>query len=125
MIYRGYAIFRRCNGRIIEFPHSDPNFHGSLATIGLFKIIEINSKDLFDDKLETIIHELLHLGYEYGTKEFHIVPGLPIPKDIGYSKEQAIEYLNNLEKFIEEETKKILQCQPILVNHLRELIKPL
>ncbi len=39
MIYRGYAIFRKCEGRIIEVRKTNPYYHGNLAGLGKKQII--------------------------------------------------------------------------------------
>ena len=69
-----------------------------------------------------MIHELLHIGYEYGTEKWHIVPGLPIPKELGFTIEKAKKYIFDLEKLIEREIEKVLRVQPVLINNLKKLV---
>ncbi|MBS3075085.1 hypothetical protein J4429_01355 [Candidatus Pacearchaeota archaeon] len=122
MIYRGYAIFRRMGGRILEVPDSNPHYHGSIERIGERNFISLALQDHIDNQIETLVHELLHLGYEYRTPQYKIIPGLPIPKELGITIEEAKKYIGDMEKLIEAETEKVSQTQPLLVSHLRELI---
>ncbi len=52
-------------------------------------------QDSLDEQLKTVVHELL---------------------------QEAINYMENLEKLIEAETEKVLQTQTVLINHLKILI---
>jgi len=92
MIYRGYAIFRRMGGRILEVPDSNPHYHGSIERIGERNFISLALQDHIDNQIETLVHELLHLGYEYRTPQYKIIPGLPIPKELGITIEEAKKY---------------------------------
>ncbi len=120
MIYRGYAIFRRHKGVIAECQEEFEGYHGNLVRCGDRMFIFLNENDSQNEKIKTVVHELLHIGYEYGTKEWHIILGLPLPYKI--TKEEAIEVLEKLERLVIEETKKVLQCQPILISHFKRIV---
>lgn len=116
MIYRGYAIFRISKGKIINVQEEFEGYYGSLVHIGDRMIICLNKDDSQGEKIKTVIHEFLHLGYESGTKEWDLNPRFPF-----LNKEQR-EILDNLEDRVKAETEKVLQCQPILVKHIREML---
>ena len=120
MIYVGYAIFRKHKGIIGERQEPFRGYHGSLASCGDKMFILLNKDDSQNQKIKTIVHELLHIGYEYGTKEWNIVPGFPLPYKI--TKKEAIEIVEKLERLIEEETEKVLQCQPVLISHFKRIV---
>lgn len=122
MIYRGYALFKRLNGKIIEIKR-EPNFRGNLSGTSEQKSIILNQNDSLDEKVKTVIHELLHLGYEYGTLSWEIIPGLPIPTDLKISKREAVKIVGRFERIVNRETERVFQCQPVLVNYLRYLIE--
>lgn len=122
-IYRGYSIFRKYGGIITKSEFSSSGLHGVLSRIGNRRIIQINTNDNLEEQIKTVLHELIHIGFPEETPQKYIIPGFPLPK--GISQEQALIYLNELDKKIDEEMEQVYKCQPILINHLRRKIQEL
>lgn len=59
MIYRGYAIFRRYKGRIVDVPEEFPDYHGNISCVGDRIFIFLNENDSQNQKIKTVVHELM------------------------------------------------------------------
>ena len=107
-IYKGYALFKKEEGRIIKSSLRETK--GIITTHRGKKFIIINGHLGMREQVKTLIHEFLHLSYDpHSRLSFYF-----------YSVNEK-EY-EELEDKIEKETVRIYECQPCLVEHLKELL---
>ena len=92
-VYKGYARFRKSKGTIIFRPDDffpiDSNGHSALGHISKIKekeLIYINNKQILEEQVKTIIHELIHLGINEPSPQKDFGKGFPdlayIPKEV-------------------------------------------
>ncbi|MBS3079655.1 ImmA/IrrE family metallo-endopeptidase [Candidatus Pacearchaeota archaeon] len=104
-IEKGYRIFKENNGKITRW-FNESYIRGSLAYIESRPLIMINKNDSIDEQLKTLIHELLHIGYEH---------------DLLIKKPRQ-ECAQDLEEKINQETEEIFESCPDMIEILKKEI---
>jgi hypothetical protein len=113
-VYLGYQLFRRNSGRVAGCRFYSAGIHGSVNAIiddigGQF-FIRFNVDDDLGVQVESIIHELIHIGREgFGVRwPYETVQS-------GIAEEDIVEGL----------ARDTFNCQPNLVRYLaREFLNP-
>ena len=120
-VYRGLVLFKKSGGKVIKNSIFIPAILSIFPSTAQF-YIQIRESDSLEEQLKSIIHELLHISYEYEDimRNKNIRNARNINK---FLKEfRHFHYNSELERKIEQETEVIYANQPSLVNYLRSYL---
>lgn len=107
-------LFRKGEGKAIKLNINCEGILSHCPSLGRFDII-VKDTLPFDEQLKVIIHELLHISWEY--------EGIVEDGDADFFRKNGyFPWSSELEERIEQETERIYNNQPHLVNHLKSYL---
>lgn len=116
IIYRGYYLFRKAQGKIIK---SRIRVSGLLYTFGESYLIQVKEDDILEEQIKTILHELAHLGLE-GKNFDEIDPELTENFMFGRLSLEQKKLIVKIEEDVEKESGNFYERNPPLVDYIRK-----